>query len=78
MFQKHIHLFLKLIFQDATEVIWLQKKLWDWCLLPNLEDKKNGVISFEVLHKGASVEFTKHFITEKPNINNTRQKIIQV
>lgn len=77
-FQKHIQLFLKLLFQDSSEVIWFEKKLWDWCLMPNLEDKKIGLSSFEVLYKGASIEFSKNIEIIEPNIRNTQQEILKV
>lgn len=58
--------------------MWFQKKLWDWCSLPNLEDKKIGLTSFEVLYKGASIEFAKNFNTTEANIRNSQQEIIKV
>ncbi|XP_029343352.1 DNA-dependent protein kinase catalytic subunit isoform X2 [Acyrthosiphon pisum] len=77
LFQKHIQLFLKLIFQNASEVMWFQKKLWDWSLLPNIEDKKIGLSSFEVLYKGASIEFARQNKIIESNIRNVQQEIIK-
>ncbi|XP_025192516.1 DNA-dependent protein kinase catalytic subunit-like [Melanaphis sacchari] len=74
LFQKHIQLFLKLLFKNLTEIMWFQKKLWDWSLLPNIEDKKIGLFSFEILYKGASIEFSKHNINTGSSI---QQEIIK-
>lgn len=46
--------------------------------MPNLEDKKIGLSSFEVLYKGASIEFTKNIEIIDPNIRNTQQEILKV
>lgn len=78
MFQKHIQLFLKLLFQNSTEVMWFQKKLWDWSLLPNIEDKRIGLSSFEILYKGASIEFSRQNSIIDSNIRNIQQEIIKV
>jgi len=78
LFQKHIQLFLKLIFQNAAEVMWFQKKLWDWSLLSNIEDKKIGLSSFEVLYKGASIEFARQNKIIESHIRNVQQEIIKV
>ncbi|XP_060849991.1 DNA-dependent protein kinase catalytic subunit-like isoform X3 [Rhopalosiphum padi] len=77
LFQKHIQLFLKLVFQNSTEVMWFQKKLWDWSLLPNIEDKKIGLSSFEIFHKGASIEFSRQNKIIESNISNIQQEIIK-
>lgn len=58
--------------------MWFQKKLWDWSLLPNIEDKKIGLSSFEVLHKGSSIEFARQNKTFESNIGNIQQEIIKV
>lgn len=59
--------------------MWLQKMLWDWCSLPNLEDKKIGLSSFEVFYKGASLKLSRNvdingLSTEKKD----HQEIIKV
>lgn len=69
---------MKLIFQNAAEVMWFQKKLWDWSLLPNIEDKKIGLSSFEVFYKGASIEFARQNKIIESNIRNVQQEIIKV
>lgn len=58
--------------------MWFQKKLWDWSLLPNIEDKKIGLSSFEVLYKSASIEFARQNKIIESNIRNVQQEIIQV
>lgn len=78
MFQKHIQLFLKLLFQNSSEIIWFQEKLWDWCLLPNLEDKKIGLYSFETLYKGTTIELMQSIKKNEIKIRNTHQEIIKV
>jgi len=78
LFQKHIQLFLKLLFQNSAEVIWFQKTLWDWSLMPNIEDKKIGLSSFEVLCKGALIEFARQNKTTESNSRNIQQEIIKV
>lgn len=78
MFQTHIQLFSKILFQNSAEVMWFQKKLWDWCSLPNIDDKKIGLSSFEVFYKGASIEFSRHNKTIESNIRNAQKEIIKV
>lgn len=69
---------MKLIFQNTAEVMWFQKKLWYWSLLPNIEDKKIGLSSFEVLYKGASIEFARQNKIIESSIRNVQQEIIKV
>jgi len=58
--------------------MWFQKKLWDWSLLPNIEDKRIGLSSFEILYKGASIEFSRQNRLIDSNIHNIHQEIIKV
>lgn len=78
LFQKHIQLFLKLLFQNSAEIIWFQKNLWNWCLFSNIEDKKIGLSSFETFYKGASLKFSRNSINIEPNINNAQRELIKV
>ncbi|XP_050441863.1 DNA-dependent protein kinase catalytic subunit-like isoform X2 [Adelges cooleyi] len=78
LFQKHIELFLNIVFKSSDEIVWFQKKLWDWCTLSNVEDKKIGLSTFEFFYKGASRELQNNYYLFQPELKLIQQNNVQI